>query len=134
MSQPYRKQVKLTFYVGSGFWPAHGTDQSVLKVRNFLAEHASHLCGGCTTYLATGHWVEGEARRLREFTGQAEQEDVIVLELTCEQSKEAQALAKMKARIGMIAKYNPSLQLDWVHVTRQEITGLHFSCAELNGV
>lgn len=129
-----RKQIKLTFYVGSEVWPAFETEKSVLKVRNFLAESASHVCGGCTTYLATGHWVKGEDRRLQEFVGRVEQEDVIVLELTCEEHKEVAVFEKMKDRIGMLAKFNPGLQLDWIHVTRQEITGLHFSCAELNGV
>jgi hypothetical protein len=117
-----RKQVKFTFQVGT----AKRHKDFELKVVN----EVSKVCGGCTTSSKVGWWRDDGDTHANRFEGELFEEYCFELELTCEQHKAEAAYRVACNAIAMAAGLH-DVDTNWVHVTETEMTGRHFSVAEL---
>ena len=119
-----REQIELCFYIG---YP--GVVHRAFKAQ--CIDTATHLCGGCFVADGTGYWREGASQRATRFHGRQVEERTLGIYLTTELAKETEVLAAMRAGIVQAAR-NHGLQhsIQWVHVQRIPITGLHFSINE----
>jgi drug/metabolite transporter superfamily protein YnfA len=107
----------MTFNMGS---------QSINSMfREAVIAAACALCGGCFVPIGQGYWTEGETRA-ETFTAKAEKEQALVIELTCENHKVDRVYAEMCDAITRLSTLWGQ-DVDWVHVTRQEMIGMHFS-------
>jgi len=117
-----RKQVKLVAQIGVVTYDP--------KFTTLLATKVSEVCGGCTISVKKGYWMKDGATRKEVFTGELIKETCIEIELTSELSKERQAIAAIKAACVSL-RYTYHVDFEWVHLSRIEMTGLHFNVMEL---
>jgi hypothetical protein len=119
-----REQIELTFFVGYAGAKQDAFEASCIDV-------ATRLCGGCFAVHGTGYWREGSDRHAASFRGPLQTEQTLCLKLTTEFAKEAQVLALMRKAIANQAIEHDLFGLiNWVHVQRHAIVGLHFSLGE----
>lgn len=117
-----RNQVKLTFQIG--FLDIHPDNSRMFATD--VARALSWVCGGCTMRESTGWWMEDGASHADTFSGALQRETCLEFELTCEMHKEQLAYLDAQRAICKAAK-QWRIETDWVHVSRVEIQGLHFS-------
>ena len=122
-----RPQKKITFQIGTSV-----TVPDLFKLREDLAAVASRQCGGCTTSVKQGWWIDGAEEPAATFEGRPEQEVCIDLEVTCEPAKYDKVLGLMKRSIAIIL-CDRDATANWVHVSVVDMIGEHFSVKELLG-
>lgn len=118
-----RKQVKFVFQVGYQYHG--GVAPNVDRFEHDVISKANWLCGGCTTDIKQGHWVEGETHAER-FEGEAIVERCFQLELTTEPHKADEVLTEMQHAMAYLSMVH-EVKTDWVHCSETEIVGRHFS-------
>lgn len=120
-----RKQIKLTFQIGysEACSMYRAFEEDVVAV-------ASGVCGGCTTRISDGWWKEDGAERKVTFSGPLHKERCFELELTCEPAKEDTAYMVVAQGIAEAAQRR-HIRTDWVHVSRVQMIGKHFSIKDL---
>lgn len=127
-----REQVELTFIIGWPKAPETVADQAAENwFRRQIIMEASRLCGGCTVVKATGFWREDGDEKKPTFEGEMHSEETLMLSLTCETYKEPKVYESMKTFIANIVRVS-GFDVDWVHVQRRPIMGMHFSCRAIN--
>lgn len=120
-----RKQIKFVFQIG--YQPV---DTSAIDFENSVVRSASELCGGCTVSHKVGYWTEDGASHAATFKGKLQTEHCFEVELTCELAKAERVYSAMQYGIAMAAAQH-KIDTDWVHVTETEMTGRHFSVAQI---
>lgn len=119
-----REQIELCFIIGCAQAPPPGFEAACVEAATFL-------CGGCFVVGGTGYWREGKERLAKQFNGRLSQERTLCIKLTTEPQKERQVLSKMRSAVKSAAiRFNLRGAINWVHVQRSKITGLHFSIAD----
>ena len=118
-----RNQVELTLTIGL-------PDRSLLDAfGSSVIRGATAYCGGCTVSIEDGYWRTDGTDKKTYFTGSQEAEVAMVIKLTCETHKEDMVMRAMRTHIANLVFFY-KIDVDWVHVVRKEVQGLHFSCKE----
>ncbi len=123
-----RNQTKFTFQIGYDLHNHAGA--MIASFQHSCVEAASKLCGGCTSSIKTGWWMEDGAEHKQTFEGRMCREECFQIELTCEEHKAEDALSKLMFEIAEAALVL-DIETDWVHVTETPMTGRHFSVKKL---
>jgi hypothetical protein len=119
-----REQVELTFIIGYAASANREFEAACIAA-------ATRLCGGCFVADGTGYWRAGSDRRAQRFDGEQMQERTLCVRLTTELAKEAEVLRSMRQAITRAAVAHGMLDVvQWVHVQRHAITGLHFAIGD----
>lgn len=122
---PKRPQVELTYYIGYRDEPGADAD----KFKEQVIRVASTLCGGCTVNYSTGYWMSDGSEDRFLFSGELQSDRCLQIVLTCEPHKEDMVYEIMRDRISVLSA-NYGVDTDWVHVSRKETQGMHFSCKQ----
>tara|TARA_A200000113_G_scaffold226000_1_gene249349 strand:- start:29261 stop:29644 length:384 start_codon:yes stop_codon:yes gene_type:complete len=125
-----RKQVKFHAKVGFTLQDFYKSRYDTIEqIERTLAQTVSKVCGGCATFRTDGWWCEDGASHSDEFTGQLHKEITINLEVSCELPKENRTYEAIQQACKFLL--NNNLDIEWVHVSRSEFTGMHFNVKEV---